>query len=200
MSRRPDDPFDHLETDAVLVRRASRGDRSALSGLCARWWPKLRRWALLEAGDPRQAEDGAQEAMLRLTRFIGRADPDRPFGPWLRAVVRNACRDTVARQSRVASRELGEVDAAAFAIPMHRRLDLDRSARQALEAFATLPQRQRELVDLVDHLGWTPSEAAESLGISASAARSQLTEARRALRTRLLSDQPELTQVLEEDP
>ena len=176
------------DTDDDL-RRATHGDRDALRRVLDTWWPRMRRWALLDSGDPNAAEDALQEAVVRVLRFVERFDAERPFGPWLRTIVRNACRDERARRGR--SEETVEEDAhgADHPSPEHR-IDLSRAASAAVAAFAGLSPRQREIVDLVDRQGLTPIEAAAALGLSAGAVRSQLFDARRALRSRLLGLAP----------
>ena len=77
--------------EADLLRRATQGDAGALEAVARAWYGRMRRWALLEVGDRALAEDAVQEALVRLIRHIHRYDPDRPFGPWLRTVVRNCC-------------------------------------------------------------------------------------------------------------
>lgn len=177
------------------LQSAVDGDPDALRRLVSEWMPTIRRWALLEAGDPVVAEDGVQEALVRLCRHIGQVDPTRPFGPWLRTVVRNAVRSESSRQGRRSRREapLADVPAASHRGP--ERLDLAWARRMALEAFATLSPRQREIFDLVDLQGVAPKEVAERLDLSAGAVRGQLFDARRALREHLVRH-PELLALL----
>lgn len=146
----------------------------------------MRRWALLTCGDPVLAEDAVQEALVRLCRHISRFDADRPFEPWLRTLVRNCCRDELTRRGRRSEREApmtGHEPAAP--IDPNRQLDLERAASDVLARFGTLTERQRELVELVDVQGRTPSEVADLLGLSGGAVRNQLHTARRRLREAL---------------
>ena len=68
-----------------------------------------------------------------------------------------------------------------------------REARRALHTFIdALPERQRLVFDLVELQGYAASEVAEMLDIAAVSVRAHLFKARRALRTRILQDTPEL--------
>ncbi|MEO0600819.1 MAG: RNA polymerase sigma factor [Myxococcota bacterium] len=169
--------------------RATRGDRSALRRVVDRWIPKIRRWAFVFCGDPTAAEDAVQESLVRLLRFISRYDPARPFGPWLKMLVRNACRTELARRGRTEDREVSN-ETAESAAPsrLDRTLDLARAVDHVHAAFQLLSPRQREIFDLVDLQGLTPTEASRELGLSAGAVRAQLAAARRALRERLTAD------------
>ena len=168
------------------LERATRGDRRALRQVVDAWIPQIRRWALIATGDPVLAEDGVQEAMVRLLRGIHRYDPRRPFAPWLKAVVFNACRNELARQGRHSGSHDPGADPASADPPPGHQLDLKRATAKAIDAFALLSPRQRQIVDLVDLRGHTPTEVADLLGLTPGAVRGQLYAARRALRGHLV--------------
>lgn len=179
--------------DAALIRRAQRGDRAALERLVARHLPGLRRLALVRLMDPAMADDAVQDTVIRWMRALAKQDPDRPVGPFVRTLLRNACVDAQRRRTRRA--EAPEVEGAEGPV-MERELDLHAGLRRVLEAMAGLPERQRELVELCDRQGLQPSEAAAELGISPSGARATLCEGRRSLRRRLLAEHPELADLV----
>lgn len=187
-----------LSTDPELIRRARAGDRDALGALASAHWRSMRRIAYAELGDRALAEDAVQEALIRLVRFIHTYDPSRPFGAWLRTLVRNAARQARARRVRRTHREHAVAAAPQPRADPERRLDLVRKASDAFEAFCALPARQRQLVELVDRGGLSPTEAAAELGIAPGSARSQLFAARRALRSRLLDDSEAIVELLRE--
>lgn len=179
------------------IARARRGDRTAQREVVEAWWPQLCRWARLECPDPHTAEDGLQDALVRLLRAFGSFDPARPLGPWLHGVVRNACRDARSRSSRHAGREGPlQQEPSATPVDLARRVDLSRGAQQALAALDALPPRRRAVIELVDWQGLTPAEAARELQITPSAARAHLTYARRAMRAHLLTEAPHLRAVV----
>ena len=165
-------------TDAELVRAAQGGDQEALEVLARRWWPVLRRWAMLDFGAPDLAEDAVQEAMIRMVRFIGRCDPDRPFEAWLRTILRNCAYDT-RRRAKVLDFPVSPAPAAS---DVDRRLDLQTAARRAREAFERLSPRQRAAFHLCEHQGLPASQAAKQLGVAPATVRALLYQARRALR------------------
>lgn len=184
--------------DTPELRRATQGDRAALRELVRRWMPRIRRWALMAAGDPVVAEDGVQEALVRVWRGIGEVDPERPLGPWLKTVVTNAVRSEASRQRRRTDREAPATGHEPDLGPsLGRRMDLHRARSEAVAAFVHLSPRQREILDLVDLQGCTPADVAVQLGLSAGAVRGQLFDARRAVRAHLLEN-PEILQLLRE--
>ncbi len=168
----------HTQTD---LHRAVQGDRVALKRVLDAHWPQMRRWALVRCGNRASAEDAAQESVVRLLKFIGRYDPTRPFGPWLKTLVHNACHDELRRRGRV-----GEAVHETSVPARHgHNLDMDRMAQRVIEAFQALTPRQREILNLVDLQHQTPAEVAEQLGLSAGAVRAQLFQARKRVRTQL---------------
>lgn len=164
------------------ARLARRGDRAALATLSATVWPWVRRWALLELREPALAEDVSQESLVRMIRHLATWSPDRPFAPWLHTVVRNVARDLRARQS-----DVREADDRAIEDPrVEQGLDLRRTAALALAAFDRCSPRQRQLLDLCDRQGHTPTEAAALLGIAPGTARALLHQGRTTIRTEVL--------------
>ena len=152
----------------------------------------MRRWALLATADPVLADEVVQDALLRFVRYAHTWQPDRPFGPWLRALVRNAARDRrpdlVAEAPDVPSPEQPD-----------RRLDLEDTARAALAALAQLPLRQREVLDLCDWQGWSAGEAADALEIDAATVRVHLHRGRKRLREVLTAGGHDVVQLLREE-
>lgn len=136
-------------------------------------------------------DDLAQDCLVGLVRNIHRYDPARPFGPWLRTLVRNHCRSAHRKDAGRATVAL-ESDPESPAPDPSRALDLSDGARSALEAFALLTPRQREVMVLCTQDGMTPTEAADQLEVSGATVRSLLHQARAAIRVRLLEHRPEL--------
>ncbi|WP_037863285.1 RNA polymerase sigma factor [Streptomyces sp. NRRL S-340] len=85
--------------DAILTRAAQQGDAPALAALLERHRPGMRAVALSLLGPGPDVDDVMQEtALVALRRVADIRDP-QAVGPWLRMVVRNACRSLL-RESR----------------------------------------------------------------------------------------------------
>ena len=181
-------PVPEVDQQSVLLRRAVGGDRDALAVVVRRWRPQIRRWALFELGDRSLAEDASQEVLIRLIRHIHRYDPDRPFGPWLRTIVRNCSHRTRSRFSRPGQTEVQDADLKVVPTP-EARLDEARALELTLAAFDRLTARQREVLHLCIHEGMTAAAAGRHLGIAPSTARVLLLKARRTLRASLLQQE-----------
>jgi RNA polymerase sigma-70 factor, ECF subfamily len=187
-----DDPRQALEALAAAARAAPSPGHPAVAALQAAARERVYRWALVRTGDPDDADDVAQEVAVALHRRLGQFAGRARFGTWLYRLAANAA----AELHRHGSRRRAVHGLAAAESPsaaLDARIDglADRDAAEAVRGFFTaLPERQRELMDLVDVQGYTAAEAAEMLQIEPATARTHLFRARRTLRARLLEAHP----------
>ena len=182
-------------SDAELIRRAQEGDEEAFTALAMSWHPRVFRWACGLLDDPDDADDVAQQVLVRLYTHLGRFRGLARFSTWLYQITLNAARD--ARRQRVRRTRVVERMATINPRPVTTTDPGDRMAEgdvmdRAHAALAALPARQRAVFDLVELQGYGPQEAAALLGISPPTARTHLLRARRALRTALLAAVPTL--------
>lgn len=174
--------------EALLVLYAN-GDPLAARVLTARFAPRVLGYATrLLSGDRAEAEDVAQETMLRLWRIA----PDWRQGEaqvstWLYRVATNLCTDRL----RLRRRHGVGIDAADIPDLSDGRpgvvaqlMQADRMA--ALEhALGTLPDRQRQAVVLRHIEGFGNPEIAAVMDMSVEAVESLIARGKRALRAAL---------------
>ena len=182
----------------ALVRRAQAGDESSFERLARRFYERIHRWALAKTGDPDDADDVAQEALVRLHRHIGRFDGRSAFTTWLYQVTRSAAADLHRKRSRrlrLAEKVKREAPPAAHD-PREEGADPDeRRAASLVRTFLDeLSERQREVFDLCDLQGHAPAEVSEMLELEPVTVRSHLFRARAAIRKRILESHPELVE------
>jgi RNA polymerase sigma factor (sigma-70 family) len=173
-------------TDTDLVRAAREGDASALGLLLVRHRPSLLAVAFSLLGYGPDAEDAVQEASVVALRRIGDLRDPESVGPWLRMVVRNACR---MRLRMNVPEPLGdEVAALPSADPDPGQL-LERSALRdwVWQAVDELSAPLRVVVMLRYFTGVTAyQDIAHACGIPVGTVRSRLSEARGKLAGALL--------------
>lgn len=172
------------ETDATLLERFAAGDPAAASVLVHRHLPRALRVASRLLRDRSEAEDVAQEAMLRLWRVAPDWRPgDAQVSTWLYRVVSNLCLDRLRRRGRsvpfdsvpdLADRPDGAPDA------VEQITAADRTS--AFEtALGALPDRQRQAVVLRHLEGLSNPEIAAVMDIGVEAVESLTARGRRAL-------------------
>jgi len=182
-------------SDVDLIRRAAEGDDDAFTVLVTRWHGTVYRWAAGMTGDPDDADDVAQQVLVRLYAHLGRFRGSARFSTWLYQITRNAARDAWRRRGRRARamERMTALDPPPTTTPHTADVTHDvEVAERARVVLARLPERQRTVLDLVDLQGYAPQEAAELLGVAPATARVHLLRARRALRAALVADLPAL--------
>ena len=177
-------------TDEVLLAAYAAGDAAAARELARRFLPRILGYARRMLQDPAEAEDVAQEAMLRLWRMApGWRPGEAQVSTWLWRVAANLVTDRLRR--RRGGLDLEAVpepeDPAPSALQVLQQAD--RAA--ALEAaLAALPERQRQAVVLRHIEGLPNPEIARIMGIGVEAVESLTARGKRALAA-LLSGQRE---------
>lgn len=188
------------EAVTPLVRKAQAGDQQALSEVLRRSYQQIHRWAISLTGDPDDADDVTQDVLIMLHRRIGQYRERSRFTTWLYRVTRNAAGDFFRRSSRrkrAVKRSTEEAGDAGY----QRGTQLDELhasdvADLVRALFVDLPDRQREVFDLVDLQDWSPVEVSQALGMKPVTVRAHLHRARRAIRKRILERHPELMEEL----
>jgi RNA polymerase sigma-70 factor (ECF subfamily) len=118
-------------------------------------------------GNAADAEDVAQEAMLRIWTHAPRWQPLAAFRTWLTRVVVNLCLDRKRRAPWVALEAAGEiVDPAPGATD---KAEHDERERLVAAAIAELPARQRSAIVLTYGEGMSNAEVADILDTTVSA-------------------------------
>lgn len=177
--------------DGTLLQRYAAGDPKAAAALTARVLPSVYHHARRLLGDASEAEDVAQEAMLRLWRIA----PDWQKGQakvstWLYQVTANLCVDRLRRRRSVGLDEVSEpLDDSPGA---EDRLQ-DQSRDDALrDALSQLPDRQRQAVVLRHLDGLSNPHIAEIMDITPRAVESLTARGKRALAALLYGRRAEL--------
>lgn len=91
----------HVDTsDGDLVRRVLAGEVEAYRHLVARYRVRYARYATHMIGNPEDAEEALQDALVRAYRALPRCEnPDR-FGAWFFRILANRCRTRRRRRIR----------------------------------------------------------------------------------------------------
>ena len=177
------------DPDEDLVRRVGQGDPAAIQAMVARKLPRMLALAQRMLGDAVEAEDVAQEAMLRAWRQAPGWAPGRAkFDTWLHRVALNLCYDRLRRRREIPTDAVPDRRDEGAA-PDRGLLAADVGAA-VNGALARLPDRQREAIVLCHYQELSNIEAAGLMKISIEALESLLSRGRRALRQALADHRP----------
>src|SRR5262250_2605526 len=180
--------------------------RTALTGHCYRM-----------LGSAVDADDAVQETMVRAWRSMDRFDGRSSLRTWLYRIATNVCLDQLghrSRRERPMEKPPGTIHDPLDALPAThwlepipdaralpvdadpaQRVILRQSIRLAfVAALQHLPPKQRAVLLLVEVLGWSAAEAAESLETSVASVNSALQRARATLDSRNIRPAAPLSQ------
>jgi RNA polymerase sigma-70 factor (ECF subfamily) len=172
-------------TDAELLTRHAAGDPDAFGEVVRRHRDRLWAVALRTLGDPEEAADALQDALvsaLRATRTSeggGAYRGEAAVTTWLHRVVVNACIDRVRRRAARPADPLPERESA---LPHARdAIGARETALVVTDALATLSVDQRAALVLVDMHGYPVEEVARILGVPAGTVKSRCARGRARL-------------------
>jgi RNA polymerase sigma-70 factor (ECF subfamily) len=167
--------------EGALVRRAQDGDREALDAVLRQQYERTFAICRRLTGDPDDALDATQDALIAIVRGLPRYDGRARFSTWAHRVTVNACLDELRRRRRrpvpsTSDLPLEPVDPG--------RPDLDEQIADRLRLDAALERLSPEFraaVVLRDVIGLDYAEIAEVLEVPIGTVRSRIARGRRDL-------------------
>lgn len=187
---------EHLEhlaelDDVALLAAHVAGDHDAFATLFARHRDRLWAVALRTCGQPDDAADALQDALIAAYRRADSYRGDAAVTTWLHRIVVNACLDRLraakVRRADALPDDLEEYGARGRVVATDVSVDPAASVvagerRDAVvEALGTLPPEQRAAIVLVDLEGHSVAEAAAILGCAAGTVKSRCSRGRARL-------------------
>jgi RNA polymerase sigma-70 factor (ECF subfamily) len=178
--------------DRELLAAHVAGDPTAFGIICARHRDRLWAVALRTTGDPEEAADALQDALMSAYRRAEGYRGDAAVTTWLHRIVVNAALDRLRRRrSRAADPLPDDLDGHAgrgdartstpdTEDPVEAAIRADRR-REVLAALRTLPPDQRAALVLVDMEGHSVEEAAVILGVPSGTVKSRCSRGRARL-------------------
>ena len=179
-------------TDAELLASHCAGDPQAFTELVRRHRDRLWAVALRTTGDPEEAADAVQDALISAYRRAETFRGDAAVTTWLHRIVVNAALDRMRRRAVRPWTALPDDESSTPALVDDARLADPREAVESAEttrevraALDTLPPDQRAAIVLVDLEGWSVEEAAKALDCPVGTVKSRCFRGRAKLAERL---------------
>ncbi len=169
------------ENDDDLVARIAARDHAAMRLAADRHAGLVWRVAYRMLGDAAEAEDVAQESLLKLWNHADRWNAGGPgIAPWLKKVTVNQCLDRLRRKRFASDEDIPErEDETPLADRQIEAVEAGQAVKDCIEA---LPDRQRAAVILTYYEEQPNQGAAESLEMQLKAFESLLFRARTSLK------------------
>ena len=197
-----DEPQDELAAvrdqgaeDAELMARVQAGDEKAFAVLMGRWELPVKRLIARIVFNTRDAEELAQETMVRVWQRREQFREGAAVRPWIFAIAVNLARNRLRwwrRRPSVSLQEWSEDGEIGKGGDGEKERggdggDLERKERVAAvrDAVAALPGELREALVLFEYEGLGQAEIAATLGCSVKAVESRVARAKEKLRAAL---------------
>lgn len=168
--------------------KARRGDADAFISLCAPFEGMVYRHCLQMLKNPADAQDAAQEAMLRAFRSFASFQERSELGTWLYRIAHNICLDILKRaQRRYETASLDAMRDAGYdpssGSPTPEDAYLRASEQETLrEAALTLPDRDQALLSLRYGDNMNYAQIAKAMRMPLGTVKSALSRAKENLR------------------
>jgi len=169
----------------ALMAQAQDGDSEAYETLLGELLSPLRGFAHSRLRDASAVDDVVQNVLLSIHRARHTYRPERPFGPWLWTIARNASTDALRARSLRLRREQPMdrlVGSAEPSVEIEPTMPLSPVLRRAL---AELPPNQRQAVELLHLQQFSVAEAAARVGVTPGALKVRAHRGYKALRVAL---------------
>ncbi len=185
--------------ETELIAAAQRGNLDAFNELVLHYQTRVYNLAYHIMKDPASADDATQEAFISayqaLDQFRGGS-----FRSWLLRIVSNACYDELRRRKRrpsISWDDFGDLDEEANphladgGERPEQSLQRDELGDYLAQTIEQLPEEQAHVLVLIDRLGLSYQEAAETMDVELGTIKSRLYRARHKMRD-LLQERAEL--------
>ncbi len=146
-------------------------------------------------GGHEDAEDCAQETMVRAFRKLDSFRGDSKFSTWLHAIAAHVCLDALRKRKQTYSLEMMREsgwDVPDTAPDLYLQMETKERRQKLRSAIALLPPEFRAPQVLVDLQGLSYQETAKALGLPLGTVKSRVNRARQAL-MKILLDSGELS-------
>lgn len=179
-----------------IIALATAGDNAAFDKLIDPYLKPLYNICLSMLSSQEDAEDAAQDAVIKAYKSLGSFRGGSKFSTWLYRIAINSVKDLLKKKQRAEVLSLEEqVELSGDSI-LEARARLEKNPEQKLEqkelrkqiqnAILALPQNARELIVLRELRGQSYEEIAEILGKNVGSVKSGLSRARAQLASLLL--------------
>lgn len=185
-----------MQGDELLLRRACKGDVQAFEELMQSHESRIYAIALRMMGNREDAQDCAQEAMVRIYRAMGSFKCQSALATWIYRITMNTCLDELRRRKARKVTSLDSLvdngwsptDTGDTPEEHGLRVEKQNALNQAIQS---LPDDMRAAIILRDVKGYSYDEIASILDANVGTIKSRISRGREKLRE-ILSKQSEL--------
>ena len=177
----------------ALVGRTRQGSAAAFTELADRMRSRICRWAARVVRDDDDADDVAQQVLLKLHLRIREFEGRSRFTTWLYRMTVNTAlnRRRIDRRRAQLLRDVSHPGSTVMP-DVARQVETERLESLVRACISELSDREREIFQMADLKGMSTSDIAAALGLQPVSVRATLSRARRRIRIRMMEQHPHL--------
>jgi RNA polymerase sigma-70 factor (ECF subfamily) len=148
---------------------AQEGNKKAYNKLLTELSSFTRNYLLSRVANPEWAEDITQEVLISVHKSLKTYSGDRPFTPWLMAIISFRKTDFLRKHYSSRGDKQAPLEDAEFLNTHVTNPNRAGEYKDIEGALATLPEKQRKVFELIRIQGYTAQEVANEMKMSVSA-------------------------------
>ncbi len=179
------DGFGKEDGWSELAALSQKGDKRAYAALLAQLYPYIRKVLAGKLSNNDWVEDITQDVLISVHKSLHTYSHDRPFKPWLKAIIQFRKTDflrTHYRKQNIAADARAENNV--FKDDVTYQADYD-ELRDITAAISNFPERQQAIFRLMKIEGYSAKEVAQQMEMSESAVKVSVHRMTRKLRKTL---------------
>jgi len=170
----------------ALVARATQGSSGAFTELASRVRSRVRDWAARVVHDDDDADDVAQQVLLKLHMRLREFEGRSRFTTWLYRMTLNTALNRLRVDRRRANLLLRITPQSTTVTPETDVRESDRIAALVRACLDELSHRERQVFEMADLKGVATGEIAARLNLEPVSVRAALSRARKRIRLRMM--------------
>lgn len=152
-----------------LAIKAQQGDQRAYAALLRDIVPFIRAVASGSLANPDWIDDLVQDVLVSVHKSLSTYSDDRPFKPWLSAIIQFRRTDLLRKYYKNRSNKTVGLDDLEFSAQHVTNPALAGELKDIEAALADLPDNQRKVFEMIKIHGYSAQEVADEMGMSVSA-------------------------------
>ena len=188
---------DLIDADALLVKKAQKGDIDAFETLVKKYEKTVYNMSCRMLSDKDEAMDAAQDVFLKVFKSIGNFKSEAKFSTWLYRICSNVCFDILRKRKDMYNMSIDDtielddgemrMDLAAQSPGIEDEIERAELKSLVSSAVEKLPDMHRTMIVLRDFKDLSYSQIAYILDIPEGTIKSRINRARKALRQLLVN-------------
>lgn len=152
-----------------LAVRAQKGDQRAYAELLRDIIPFIKGVVAGGLANPDWVDDLVQDVLISVHKSLSTYSEDRPFRPWLMAIIQFRRTDLLRKYYKSAGNRSVGLEDPAFSNTHVTNPAFSGELKDIEAALAELPEKQRKVFEMIKIHGYSAQEVADEMGMTVSA-------------------------------